>query len=261
MSTKTIKRVHLIYGIVLSVLLVVTGVLLMIACISVYRMGDRPFTTENISGAFGKIQIPVYITVGAAIAGLILWLVFPAENQKLKASPDAKAMLERMELRIDLDSCNPGMLTAIGFEKKLRRLLFWIVLGICVAIYVPALIYVLNFDHFGMEDYNGDVIKAVLWLLPSTCFSAGVGIAYVYAVRGSITRETELVKTILANQGKPLPAPKKIVPPENTRLTLGIRIGIAVVAVALIIAGIANGGMADVLAKAINICTECIGLG
>ena len=73
--------------------------------------------------------------------------------------------------------------------------------------------------------------------------------------------QTELVKTILANQGKPLPAPKKIVSPENTRLTLGIRIGIAVVAVALIIAGIANGGMADVLAKAINICTECIGLG
>ncbi len=29
----------------------------------------------------------------------------------------------------------------------------------------------------------------------------------------------------------------------------------------LIIAGAANGGLRDVLIKAINICTECIGLG
>lgn len=29
----------------------------------------------------------------------------------------------------------------------------------------------------------------------------------------------------------------------------------------LIAAGIANGGLRDVLIKAINICTECIGLG
>jgi len=39
------------------------------------------------------------------------------------------------------------------------------------------------------------------------------------------------------------------------RLTLGM------LALALIIWGIANRGWWDVLAKAINICTECIGLG
>lgn len=32
-------------------------------------------------------------------------------------------------------------------------------------------------------------------------------------------------------------------------------------ALLLIAAGILNGGMRDVLIKAINICTECIGLG
>nr|WP_251616997.1 CD1871A family CXXC motif-containing protein [Pumilibacter muris] len=32
-------------------------------------------------------------------------------------------------------------------------------------------------------------------------------------------------------------------------------------AVSFIIAGIFNGGARDVLIKAVNICTECIGLG
>jgi hypothetical protein len=39
------------------------------------------------------------------------------------------------------------------------------------------------------------------------------------------------------------------------------KIGISICAVALVILGVFNGGMADVLGKAIKICTECIGLG
>jgi len=34
-----------------------------------------------------------------------------------------------------------------------------------------------------------------------------------------------------------------------------------ILSVVLIVLGIANGGLWDVLVKAINICTECIGLG
>ncbi|MBQ8324841.1 MAG: thioredoxin [Clostridia bacterium] len=37
--------------------------------------------------------------------------------------------------------------------------------------------------------------------------------------------------------------------------------GLALIAVALIVLGRTSGGAADVLTKAINICTECIGLG
>jgi hypothetical protein len=40
-----------------------------------------------------------------------------------------------------------------------------------------------------------------------------------------------------------------------------VRICLYCVAALLILLGIRNGGMRDVLVKAINICTECIGLG
>ena len=40
-----------------------------------------------------------------------------------------------------------------------------------------------------------------------------------------------------------------------------IRIAVFAAAALLIIAGVANGSVQDVLAKAISICTECVGLG
>lgn len=40
-----------------------------------------------------------------------------------------------------------------------------------------------------------------------------------------------------------------------------IRLAVLIAALICIIAGIANGNMKDILIKAINICTECIGLG
>lgn len=49
--------------------------------------------------------------------------------------------------------------------------------------------------------------------------------------------------------------------PEKTTGRNVIRVIIAAAAVVLIALGVMNGGMFDVLVKAINICTECIGLG
>lgn len=48
--------------------------------------------------------------------------------------------------------------------------------------------------------------------------------------------------------------------PAKPRYAL-LRIVLYAVALFMIVAGILNGGMRDVLVKAVNICTECIGLG
>ena len=44
-------------------------------------------------------------------------------------------------------------------------------------------------------------------------------------------------------------------------ITLAVRGVVLAAAITFIIIGITNGGMTDVLAKAVKICTECIGLG
>ena len=48
---------------------------------------------------------------------------------------------------------------------------------------------------------------------------------------------------------------------NSNKFVYGTRLVVFCVAVAFVIVGIINGGAGDVLMKAINICTECIGLG
>ena len=48
---------------------------------------------------------------------------------------------------------------------------------------------------------------------------------------------------------------------ENDRRMRRLRMALFAAAAVLILAGIANGSMRDVLVKAVNLCTECIGLG
>lgn len=52
----------------------------------------------------------------------------------------------------------------------------------------------------------------------------------------------------------------KMIPAKQARLAPA-RIVILCVAAVFIVLGVFNGGLRDVLIKAINICTECIGLG
>ena len=50
-------------------------------------------------------------------------------------------------------------------------------------------------------------------------------------------------------------------PAVRGRALLALRIALCAAAVVLIVLGVMNGGLWDVLVKAVNICTECIGLG
>ncbi|MBQ8341302.1 MAG: hypothetical protein IJY22_02865 [Clostridia bacterium] len=263
MSQATIKRVRLIYGIVLSVLLVVTGILLMIACFSIYRRGSEPFTPANIADAFRIVCVPMIITAVAAVGAIVFWLIYPPEAPKKKATVPLSVQLERVERTINYDLCHPTLLTAIYSEKKLRRLLLWLIIVMCVVFTAPAAIYVLNFSHFTIENYNSDVVAACMYVLPCSFIGLGCGLSMVYAKKGSILREMELAKIAVEKYGavkveRTAPVPASI---RSKRIVLGVRIALAVIALSLVIAGIVNGGMADVLAKAINICTECIGLG
>ena len=259
MLKTTRDRIRLISSLLLSVMLLVTGVLLMSACLGVYRIGDRPFTTQNISAAFAKIAVPVFVTLGVALASIVIALIYPAEVKKPRAKVSQKVILARLEAKLDLECCDAEQRDAITRVKKQRLWLLWGTVALCVALAIPALVYALNFSHY-QSDYNASIIAACLWMLPFVACALGLSVAYVYVNGMLLDREIALVKLAVATKPSAAPAQKQA-PVCHSRLVLGVRIALAVIAAALIVAGIVNGGMADVLYKAINICTECIGLG
>ena len=260
MSDKLKKRIHLIYGTVLSSLLILTGVLLMASCVSVYKLGDRPFTSENISSAFSKIAIPVWVTVGAVITGAVLQLLLPAVDSKPKALRDKKVILSRLQEKLDIQSCHRETIRAINKEQKLRAVLRTVAVILCVISALPAVLYSFNFNNFN-ENLNASVIAACVWVLPCSFIIMGVCIVLTYLENASYNRQITFVKAALAESkgtGTSQASPRRR---ANFKILVGFRIALAVAALVFIVMGIFNGGMADVLTKAVNICTECIGLG
>ena len=99
MSKKNVDRIRRIYGIVLSVALIVTGVLLMISCVTIYKSGPRPFTPDSISTAFSKIAVVVWVTCGLMIAGILFNILAPEEQSRPRAVRSGKATLARLQSR------------------------------------------------------------------------------------------------------------------------------------------------------------------
>ena len=253
------KKVRLIYGILLAVMLTVTGVLLMMACVNIYNIGGRPFTADNIAAEFSKIAVVVWITVAMVAIGAILTLILSEEKAKLRATVDKKAILARLERRIDPAALPCDVAEKINKEKTLRRVLLVSALVLIVAAAIPAAIFAFNFNNF-TADHDASVLRACVLILPLTFFSLGIALAYTLIESASINRQLTLVKSAMAAAGIKA-ADTECKKEAGPWLIIVIRIAVAVVAIAFIVLGIFNGGIADVLAKAINICTECIGLG
>ena len=260
MSDNIKKRVRLLYGILLAVMMTLSGVLLMIGCVNIYRIGARPFTYDNISAEFSNIAVPIWITVGLIVVGAVLALLLPGEKEKLRAAVDKKTVLDRLSRRIDTEALPAKVKEKLEAEEWLCKALRIEAIEIIASVTVIGLVYVLNFKHFG-EDYNASVIAACTLILPLTLFSIGVAIAYMLIESASLERRIALIKSAMTKSSIKATDTTACEKAENKKLAIGIRIAVVAVAVAFIVLGIFNGGMADVLSKAINICTECIGLG
>ena len=98
------------------------------------------------------------------------------------------------------------------------------------------------------------MIRAMYVLLPGLAVSFATCVWFVHVRKSSLLKEIELVKQ----------CPKKAALETETRKpdhTKKVKFALLFAAAALALFGFFSGGTADVLTKAVNICTECIGLG
>lgn len=264
MSEKNKKLIYLIYGIVQSVLLVLCGVCLMIACLSIYDGGEGTFSRGAVAVQFKRFMIPIILCVTGLVAGMVLSLILPREPQRIKGEHDVKATISRLSSRVDKEKCPSKITELIKREQNLRWGLKLLATAICIVVAIPCLAYLLNlsnFDDIG-EGLTEDILGTMAFVLPAAIEGLAAWTVVVFACRASFNRELILIKGAIKVAPMQRKAKAEIAVKDNQKRKMWIiRGAVLLVALVFIIVGIFNGGMKDVLEKAIRICTECIGLG
>ena len=274
---KKADKIRLYYGIFLGVFTVVVGVLFIVQAALIYYGGDdsngKNYTRELVGEKLKQILIPVCFWIAAIIAGFVLSVVFPEQEQRLKAKMSAGETVSRLRRRLP-----EGALTEEGKQAKKYYYARWgarlAALAVCLAAAIASIVYLFQPVHFPAEDINHEILVMLKNVLP------WVGVAFA-ACCGAVTfdyymakRELGSVKQLLATKSG---VPKNSfffdeataavdgavakVKPHSKWILLGVRLAVLVLGVTFVLLGIFNGGATDVLIKAINICTECIGLG
>ena len=242
----TKKHIHRIYGIVLSVAAVIAGICLIFACIQINSSGDRPFSTEAVQVAFQGIAIPVYLCVALIIGGFILDGFFPDAPKKQSVPKQDAAIAQKL-----YQNAEPALRDNKYRYKRLlfgRISLLWMVVGSTLF-----LLYALNGNNFSVETISSAMAKASVWLAVCMTVPFGHAVFAAYYAKKSYIKEIQFLKEAGVTPDRS---------PTVTKPTLvWVRWSILSIAVVCILVGFFSGGTEDVLTKAVNICTECVGLG
>lgn len=255
MSQKHFARIRLVSGVIQSVSIAAAAVCLMTACVSIYRMGGRPFSREAVAEAFGPIALPVYLCLALVIGGFLLDLFLPGDDAKPKAKRQTALILRRLQSKTDLDSGSAELRAAVLAQRTRRATLKKIRTALLILCTVTFLCYGANPDNFHQTEINTSMINAMLELFPS------LAVCFIYALfverhtEASMEKEIELLK-----QAPPAAAAAEAPAAPAVKIS-AVRTVILVIGAAFLIYGFFAGGTVDVLTKAINICTECVGLG
>ena len=248
MKRNILRRIQIVYSVLLSVSLLTAGICLMAGCLVIYSSGDTPYSAQKVAEIFSAVAVPVCVFPVLALLGVFLPKSFSAKNGK-------RSLSTAIILGKDLSDCDSETLSAVKKETLGRKNRAVLLLGISLLGGAIFLIYALLFAGGGEPDIDGYVIRCMTVLLPCLAVPFGVGIYTSVANAKSFNRQWELVKKFpVIKEG----ATNNASAQRRRYILLAC---LTVVSVALIVAGRAAGGAADVLTKAINICTECIGLG
>lgn len=259
MREKYTKRLHTVCGIVTAVLVLIAGICFILSCISIYRSGERPFSPESVSAHFNAIRIPVIACIVSIAVSGILALVFPKDTVKTKAIRAHSDILNALRAKAGTITDEEFAKSATQ-EQSRRKHLSFLTLAVCTGIHVRLCLLFTNPAGFTVENLNQNVLRILLTVMVYTVLLFGAYMLHASLAKQSLLREIAVYKTALA-EGKcdGIPTVKEKKTCRHTVLIT--RCALFAIAAVFIILGISNGGVQDVLGKAIAICTECIGLG
>ena len=252
-------RFHRIYSILLSVSLILAGVCLIAGSLTIYFTGEHTYSREIVAETFSKISIPVCLCLLLTLGSFIWALLQPTKEQALKNKKSYMFIWKRLSEKKDFSQCDATLLASISKERSSRKLhviIRSIVIGISS---IAFLSYALNGKNFHQSEINTSMIHAMWMMLPCMLVPFVYAVFTAYHNEKSLQREIELLKqvpTLSSTESADTPSVCSSVTVDNI-----LRVGLLVIGIGVMVYGFLSGGTVDVLTKAINICTECIGLG
>jgi len=245
-----------IYNILHSISIAIAGICLIAGCLSIYSFGNGEYSRQIVAETFSKIAAPVYLCLILTIIGFVWDFIIPSKAESQNKVKPYFHLLDRLTAKKDLSSCDETILNGIYKERKSRKLHTIIrTIIICIAGTV-FLTYALNGNNY-QTDINASVIKAIWILIPCIIVPFVYSVFTAYHNEKSLKKEIELIKKAPAKEN----AEESNDTSANEKGIMILRCVLLFVGVGILLYGYFAGGTADVLTKAINICTECIGLG
>lgn len=266
MTSSRNQKIQTVAGIVLTAATFLLGAAFIVCCLQVYEAG---YSRELVGEKLRFLCLPVCLWILFVIASFLLSVLFPVAKKALPYITPRDS-LRRLSKRTELSAAAMQDEKYSAIKKlALIRMIAWSATALfCVAVAIIAVVYLRTADHFHTSDLIADavalLVNVMTWVFAAFLLCCGATVVDGVTVKKQTALTRELVKaypdslkkTQGAQEEKSERAERK-----KRYLVAGIRAALLVVGIVFVIVGTANGGMADVLKKAIAICTECIGLG
>ncbi len=261
------ERTRLIYSIIVGVFVVALGIAFICVAADIYYSGRGTgvvYTRDIAASRLTALSIPFVILIGLIVCGAI----FPLYETRAKRDPEdgIKLLLAKKPTGGEGEQYEAANARYVMLSK-IKLIIWCCALLVTLGCVIAELVYLLNTSHFKSDDITAEIFALVKNVLPWVAVSFAVLVAAA-VVNGVLARKQliELKTLIKTGNGRPQGVPQskfaKIKAALGSDLALwAVRGVVLVAAVTFIIIGALNGGAHDVLVKAINICTECIGLG
>lgn len=262
------EKIRLIYAVFIAIFTVAIGLAIICVAADIYYSGkgaDVIYSREIVGARLEKLAIPLIIYIATVIVGA----VFPL--YEVKANKRSEDSLKKLTSRMPASGEGEEYVAAQKAYKKyemIKYIAWGIASAFALASAIASLCYLCDTANFAGEDTKLAILGLVKLVMPLTICSLALFVA-ASVVSGIFAKKQikEMGTLIKHGEGK-----KESTPIENAKdkaesianhpITVwAVRGVIAVIGIVFIIVGALNGGAHDVLIKAINICTECIGLG
>ncbi len=288
MANKTRDTFLRHYSRLLAAVVVLACLSLMIGCCLIFFSGDG-FSRETVRNTFS--YIPVWLPVGLAallvIGGGLLSFKYPVLREKCRGGSHLRRATWRLYDKVPLDTLSSK--NVLDLKKRLVAILS--IASLIRLVYVLLTLAFLSYAFSGLltlEGYDKTiaawfllrglpclVLYLVVWFMGERWIDKQylkwreTIVACMKAPHGeeetdisATPKEVRGLRTLAAWMGL-TPIRKWIchTPGRGETLLMVTRMAVLTLGIAFVILGVMNGGMGDVLEKAIRICTECIGLG